>query len=171
MNDAAPRFFRMIQDDLVDAIVLRIGRLTDPPKSAGKSNLTIRQLQSRIQDQQLLKQVSKLVDAAVKTAQPCRTRRHTRIAHNALDLALGVHNQPLPSLTRDNIGKAIEGLASVLNAISSHYLKSTTQFDIGSNPGGARALIRVLEDGVQKKTQRIAEMKLNAKNWNVPRAS
>src|SRR6267378_3492997 len=63
MNDAAPRFFRMIQDDLVDAIVLRIGRLTDPPKSAGKSNLAIQQLQSRIQDQQLLKQVSKLADA------------------------------------------------------------------------------------------------------------
>src|SRR5437016_1294947 len=44
MNEAAPAFFRMVQDELFDMIVLRIARLTDPPKSAGKSNLTIQQL-------------------------------------------------------------------------------------------------------------------------------
>ena len=44
MNDAAPSFFRMIQNELVQMIVLRIARLTDPPRSTGKSNLTIQQL-------------------------------------------------------------------------------------------------------------------------------
>src|SRR5205807_6827029 len=44
MNEAAPAFFRIVQDELFDMTVLRIARITDPPKSAGKSNLTIRQL-------------------------------------------------------------------------------------------------------------------------------
>src|SRR5207253_9219051 len=110
MNNAAPRFFRMIQDELFDAIVLRIARLTDPPKSTGKPNLSIQQLPSRIQDQQFLKQLSDLVSAAVAAAEFCRNRRHTTLAHNALDLALGVNKQAIPTLTRDNIAKSIEAL-------------------------------------------------------------
>ncbi len=134
MNDTAPRFFRMIQDELVDAIVLRIACLTDPPKSTGKPSLSIQQLPSRIQDRQLSKQVADLVHATVSAAEFCRNRRHTTLAHNALDLALGVNKQAFPALTRDNIGKGIEALAKVLNAISFHYLKSTTAFDVVSNP-------------------------------------
>ncbi len=170
MNEAAPRFFRMIQDELVDVIVLRIARLTDPPKSTGKSNLTIQQLPTQIKDQSLSNQVLNLVKAAVAAAEPCRARRHRRIAHNALDLSLGVQTDPLPDLTRENITAAIVHLAKVVNAVSFHYVNSTTEFGLGNTSGGARALIRVLEDGVEKKTERTAEMKRNAKNWNVPRS-
>lgn len=168
MNDAAPRFFRMIQDELVDAIVLRIARLTDPPKSIGKSNLTIRQLPTQIKDQSFSNQVLNLVKAAVAAAGACRARRHRRIAHNALDLSLGVQTDPLPDLTRENITAAIVSLAEVVNAVSFHYVNSTTKFGLGNTSGGARALIRILEEGVQKKSERITEMKRNAKNWNVP---
>jgi AbiU2 len=170
MNDAAPRFFRMIQDELVDMIVLRIARLTDPPKSTGKSNLTIQQLPTQIKDQSFSNGVLNLVKAAVASAEFCRARRHRRIAHNALDLSLGVQTDPLPDLTRENIAAAIVSLAKVLNAVSFHYVNSTTEFGLGSNSGGARSLIRILEDGVQKKSERIAEMKRNSKNWNMPRS-
>ncbi len=170
MNNAAPRFFRMIQDELVDVIVLRIARLTDPPKSAGRSNLTIQQLPTKIKDQSFSNQVLKLVEAAVAAAEPCRARRHRRIAHNALDLSLGVQTDSLPDLTRENITAAIVSLAKVVNGVSFHYANSTTEFGLGSSSGGARALIRILEDGVQKKAERIAEMKLNAKDWNRPRS-
>jgi len=40
LNKAAPRFARLIQDTLWEDIVLHIARLTDPPKSASKHNLT-----------------------------------------------------------------------------------------------------------------------------------
>ena len=152
MNAAAPRFFRMIQDELVEAVVLRIARLTDPPKSTGQSNLTIRQLPSLIKDQSFSDEVSNLVNAAVTASEFCRARRHRRIAHNALDLALGVQNEPLPNLTRENITRAIASSAEVLNAVSFHFLKSTTQFGVVSNPGGALALLRIVEDGLAKKS-------------------
>ena len=41
LNQAAPYFFRIVQDSLWEDVLLHIARLTDPPKSAGKSNLTV----------------------------------------------------------------------------------------------------------------------------------
>jgi hypothetical protein len=158
MNEAAPEFFRIIQDGLFDMIVLRIARLTDPPKSVGKSNLTIRQLPLRIKDDALRQKVSDLVDIAVAAANFCRERRHRHLAHRALDLSLGVTTDPLPSLTRKNISDAIVSLANVLNPVSFHYVHSTTEFGLISNLGGALALIRILDDGVQKKAERMAAL-------------
>ena len=44
MNKAAPRFFRIVQDSLWEVTLLHIARLTDPPKSAGKDNLSIKRI-------------------------------------------------------------------------------------------------------------------------------
>lgn len=44
LNEAAPSFFRLVQDGLFETAVLKIARLTDPPKSVGKPNLTVQQL-------------------------------------------------------------------------------------------------------------------------------
>jgi hypothetical protein len=125
MNEAAPAFFRIVQDGLFDMIVLQIARLTDPPKSVGKSNLTIRQLPERISDDPPRQKVTDLVNTAVTAANFCRERRHRHIAHRALELSLGVTTDPLPSVTRENISNAMAALAEVLNAVSDHYSKST----------------------------------------------
>src|SRR5271166_410378 len=44
LNQTAPGFFQMLQDELFQTNVLHIARLTDPPKSVGKDNLTLRNL-------------------------------------------------------------------------------------------------------------------------------
>jgi hypothetical protein len=62
-------------------------------------------------------------------------------------------------MTRQNVSAAMEGLSNVLNAVSFHYVNSTTEFGLVSNLGGALALIRVLDDGVQKKAERMACLK------------
>jgi hypothetical protein len=159
MNDAAPQFFRLVRDELLDMIVLRIARLSDPPKSTGKSNLTIQQLPARINEESFRHEVVTLIDAVVAVAKFCRDRRHRRIAHRALDLSLGLPTQSLPDLTRENITAAIEGFSKVLNAVGFHYLQSTTEFGLVSDLGGAVALIRILDDGVQKKMERITGLK------------
>lgn len=50
LNQAAPGFFRMLQDELFQTNVLHIARLTDPPKSAGKDNLTLHNLPNLVSD-------------------------------------------------------------------------------------------------------------------------
>ena len=41
LNEAAPMFFRVVQDTLWDDVLLHIARLTDSPQSMGKPNLSV----------------------------------------------------------------------------------------------------------------------------------
>src|ERR1051325_96718 len=43
MNNASP-IFRLIEDELWDGIMMHLSRLTDAQKSAGRTNLTLRNL-------------------------------------------------------------------------------------------------------------------------------
>lgn len=53
LNEAAPGFFRMLQDELFQTKIMHIARLTDPPKSAGKENLTLQNLPTLVNDKDL----------------------------------------------------------------------------------------------------------------------
>src|ERR1700682_6481294 len=60
LNNAAPYFFRMVQDRLREAVFLHIARLTDPARSLGnkdKTNLTLQNLPELIDDQKLKDEV------------------------------------------------------------------------------------------------------------------
>src|SRR6266496_1267585 len=46
LNRAAPSFFRFVEDSLWEDMTLHVARLTDPPKSKGRANLTIQLLPS-----------------------------------------------------------------------------------------------------------------------------
>jgi hypothetical protein len=53
LNQSAPGFFRMLQNELFQTNVLHIARLTDPIKSAGNANLTLHNLPNLIADKTL----------------------------------------------------------------------------------------------------------------------
>jgi hypothetical protein len=56
LNETAPHFFRMLQDELWETSLLHLARLTDPANSFGKqdkSNLTIQALPALIGDTEL----------------------------------------------------------------------------------------------------------------------
>lgn len=53
LNQGAPGFFRMLQDELFSTNVLHIARLTEPPKTAGKENLTLSKLPELVDDRDL----------------------------------------------------------------------------------------------------------------------
>ena len=49
MNHVAPSMFKTVEDALWADVLLHLARLTDPPKSAGKRNLSIQQLANLVQ--------------------------------------------------------------------------------------------------------------------------
>jgi AbiU2 len=74
---------------LFETCVLRIARLTDPPKSVDKSNLTIQTLPDRVTDGTLIARLNVLIQDAKTAAAFCRDSRNRQLAHKDLDLALG----------------------------------------------------------------------------------
>jgi len=158
MNEAAPRFFRVVQDSLFDDVLLHIARLTDPPKSAGRDNLTIQRLPSLIADPTMRAEVSAKIELAKKASAFCRDWRNRRIAHGDYDLALDRPATPLMEASRLKVREAMEALVDVINAVGLHYLDTTNLFNAGPSHEGALSLLYVLDSGLQAKRERSARI-------------
>jgi len=154
VNRAAGHFFRIVQDSLWEDALLHIARLTDPPKSVGKENLTIRKLPQLIVQEPLKTKVSELIDVAVEKAEFCRDWRNRHIAHKDLKLALSSGAEPLKPASRAKVKEALSSISDVLNALSNHYMDSTTMFEGVGNGGGAVSLLYVIDDGLRAEEER-----------------
>jgi hypothetical protein len=159
MNEAAPAFFTMVQCLLWEETLLSITRLTDPPSTLGKDNLTIRRLASCINHETTAQEVTRCTEEAVTAADFCRDWRNRRIAHR--DLALATKREtaaPLEPGNRAKVEATLLAIERTLNAADSHYTGSTTAFDLGNRLGGALSMLRVVAMGVKAKTARRARL-------------
>ena len=154
VNRAAGHFFRIVQDSLWEDTLLHIARLTDSPKSVGKENLTIKKLPQLIVKEPLQKNVSALIDVAVENAEFCRDWRNRHIAHKDLKLALSSGAEPLKPASRAKVKEALSSISDVLNALSNHYMNSTTMFEGVGNVDGAVSLLYVIDDGLRAEEER-----------------
>jgi hypothetical protein len=71
LNSSAPLFFRIVQDSLWENIIIHITRITDPPKSCGKANLSITCLADLVDDK-IKTIISEQIKSAVKKSELCR---------------------------------------------------------------------------------------------------
>ena len=103
-------------------LMLRLTRLTDPPKSSGKDNLTVTRLPDLCEDPYLRDEVCLLVDKAVDAAEFARDWRNRRISHSDLKLAIDPSAKPLATADLTKAKATIDALHAVLNAISVRLL-------------------------------------------------
>lgn len=153
LNTAAPGFFYIVQDCMWEDILLHIARMTSPPKSAGKANLTLTQLPTLVSSELRL-QVGSLVQAAVDRCEFARDWRNRRIAHRDLGLALDKHSAPLFPASRQSVSQGLEAICEVLNCLEKHYCNSAVAYDFFEPLGGAEVLVRVLKDGLEMRERR-----------------
>lgn len=158
LNKAAPLFFRVVQDSLFEGTLLHITRLTDPPKSAGKENLTIQRILPLVSDQPLSGILKSKIEVAVQKSEFCRDWRNRLIAHQDLKLAIEKGINPLKPANRELVKKALDSIADVLNAVILHYNESEIGFGIVHGNGGGESLLYIINDGLrteEKRTKRI----------------
>jgi len=153
LNQSAPMFFRLVQDTLWENVLLHIARLTDPPKSSGKNNLSIQCLSSLV-DEEIKEIITKQITNAKEKTNFCRDWRNRHIAHCDLKLAMGEQSEPLKPASRAVVKDALKSIAKVLNTISEYYVKSTIVFDSINEPGGAEGMLYVLDDGIKADIER-----------------
>jgi len=155
MNEAAPAFFRMIQDSLWEDTLLHIARLMDRPEIARKDTLTILRL-PQLADNAIADQLAAAVETANVACAFARDWRNRRIAHNDLLLMTKRSATPLAPASRDDVRKALDSLVAVLDVVSRHYTGSTNLLKGTGTPEGAVALLHVLQDGVRERDARHA---------------
>jgi hypothetical protein len=154
LNRAAPSLFRTVQDTLWDDVLLHLARLTDSPRSMGRSNLSLRHFEEVVANEPIASTVRSLADAAHNASTFARDWRNRRLAHRDLELALGQPVQPLAPASRADIKSAMSALTALLDAVSQYYLGSTNMFDFGPDRADALALLYIIRDGLEFEAQR-----------------
>ena len=159
MNQSAPSFFRTVQDSMWESVLLHIARLTDSPRSRGKSNLSLKRLPGELAASPIGDEVARLVSVASTQSDFARDWRNRHLAHRDLALALGQQVEPLAHASRAAVRQALAAMAAVLNSVSGHYLDSTTMFDLGDDGGDAVSMLYLLRDGARYEQDRIVRLK------------
>jgi len=152
LNRVAPAFFGFLQSVLFDDILLHITRLTDPPRSVSKDNLTVQRLSALLQSADLKLRVDKLVEQAKQRSDFARDRRNRWIAHRDLLTARNQSPQPLAKASRDAVEQAMAAIRDVMNEVESHYEKARVAYEHSIEPlGGAAALVARLERSLKRR--------------------
>lgn len=160
LNQVASHFFRLLQDALLEDTLLHLARLTDPPTSVGRANLTLRRLPALISDGQLAAQVESLVGVAQAACEPARLWRNRRLAHRDLALAVATATDPLPGISRADVQRALDAISAVLNRLERHYWNSHTCYELFITPANdADSLVYYLGKGLRAEQQRLERLR------------
>lgn len=132
-------FFGDVLHIFWDDLLLRLCRLTDPPKT-GQRNLTI-QLVARLYKGAGRRKTQREVTAAVEATRFAREHRNRRLAHEDHNLALGRECRPLPATSMEKVKLALDAIHRVLDQL--YYRETGNRIDnsVTTVVPGAEALL------------------------------
>lgn len=152
LNESASSFFFIIQDVLLDEVQVALSKLTDPAKSGKLENLSLEQLQTRLElhgDPALALKDRGILDALHVQCTLFRERRNKKLAHFDLTTSLNLAAVPLPGVSRQMIEEALKSVRDYLNAIEAHYNDSEIGYEHFLTSSGAEALVATLKAGLR----------------------
>jgi len=147
LNRTAGLFFKIVQDELWDSVLLGICRMTDlaeHPKWNGRKNLTIWSLPPLIADEELRGKLETLCKDAVKAAEPAREHRHKRIAHQDHGYTVDRKANPLSGVSRALVEDMLKTLRDVMKLVEGHYNGHDVLYEKFVDASGARVLVSKL---------------------------
>jgi hypothetical protein len=144
LNRTAGLFFKIVQDELWDSVLLGVSRMTDPPATGKNKNLTIQSLPPLITDLALRAEVRSLCDKAVDSAEFAREHRNKRIAHQDHNYLSNRGSDPLSGISRALVEQMLAALRAVLNRLELHFRDSTVMYEDFVDESGARLLVHKL---------------------------
>lgn len=141
LNRTAGLFFKVVQDELWDSVLLGISRMTDPPSTGAKKNLTVRSLPMLLDDLSLRAEMEILCEEALHAASFAREHRNKRIAHLDHDCLRNRNAASLSGISRVLIEKMLATLRAVLNRLDHHFRETTVLYEKFVDESGARVLV------------------------------
>jgi hypothetical protein len=147
LNKCDGGFWGRIQDCLFDQTILGLCRLTDPPKSFGKRNLSIRALEE-FQNESEQPEFSHLIEQVRKNTEFCRDWRNRRIAHN--DFAHNTNEfSSLQGASREAITAALKSILDCLRFVLKSRMDTHSHLVPLGNPHATQVLIQLFHGAIQ----------------------
>lgn len=152
LNEVAAAFFYMIQNLLQEEVQITLSKLTDPARSGKNENLSLVQLQERIEEvgnRDLSARLRVLLDRLTAECSSCRAWRNKQLAHLDLKAALKILPDPLPAVTVEQIESALGIVREYLNELEYFYTERQTGYDQFIMHSDGQALIAILKLGLR----------------------
>ena len=166
LNRVGGPLFADLQRILWDDLLLRITRLTDPPKTAGKDNLTIQRMPELLGSGDLPGKVQEQVDVAVHAAAFARSHRNQRISHRDLVYAIG--DSELPSTSLSQIRRALDTVYAVLKIVNMALRNTHLSEVVSAGPRAEAFMLRAdsLVDAVLCVEELLCESQEPKPSWH-----
>jgi hypothetical protein len=160
LNETASFFFYAIEAVLREDVLLHISRLTDPPRKSKYKMLSLLILPTLVNDKMLENELEILLKESLIKCKFAREWRNRQIAHSDYSLAINVDGtaKGLPSVSRQQIGEAIDSIKVVLNRVSEAYSHTPTAFELFHTSSGADTLTFYLGEGVASEKRKRARL-------------
>jgi len=151
LNETSGGYWHATQNMLFEYVLLGLTRLTDPPVTGGRSNLSVAQL-LQLDPSRYKAQLVKLVVRAERLTIFARTWRNRRLSHNDLAEIVGT-SKTLGRATRKKVRNAIMAIHDVLRWIRlKHFDGDMHLYPLGDSD--TNALMVFLADGVEANQRR-----------------
>jgi len=144
LNRTSGLFFKIVQDELWDSVLLGISRMTDPPVTGKSKNLTIQSLPALINNSTLRMEVQALCDKALASAVFAREHRNKRIVHQDHNYLSNRSSNTLSGISRALVEEMLAALRAVLNHLDNRFLDSTVMYENFVDESGASLLVQKL---------------------------
>lgn len=165
LNESAGTVSALLQDVLLGSVQLELSKLSDPPRSVGKDNLSLYQLHATLEQSGhvvIADQVAPLIASFKAKCEPARKRRNKAIAHN--DLSTRRAAVPLNGPSREEVEKALLALRAVMNCVEVHFTQSQTAFEhLRTEADGDSLIKRLLE--AKRYRELVAEGSIPRTDW------
>lgn len=131
LNNAAGFAIRAIQDSLIDSVILRITKLTDPAQAGRFQNLSLEYLIGKLpaDADALLDRLRTQLENIRKSTDEVRLIRDKRLAHRDTAYAID-SDQILPGITRKSIDDSLQRIRDFMHEIQRYYEFEGTVYDM-----------------------------------------
>ncbi|MBW1746209.1 MAG: hypothetical protein JRG74_15055 [Deltaproteobacteria bacterium] len=168
LNECASAFFYIIQDVLLGEVQVSLSKLTDPAQSGKFKNLSLEQLQERLDahgDKDLANQTRSILDRLHSKCTPFRVWRNKQLAHLDLTTAMKCTQNTLPGISRQKIEEALELVREFMNKIEGHYMDSEMGYEHFSMQSDGEALVAMLRYGLRYE-ELLKDGKVSYDDWH-----
>lgn len=146
LNEVSGVFFRIVQVQFVNALLLGISRLTDPVHTAGKQNVSIYLLSSVVEEESVKREIDKLCKEVKLASKFARENRNKRLAHLDAGHYFNKVSSPLDMVTFAKIEKALAAIERVVAFAASKCLRIALDCKLVTQLGSADSLVKVLKN-------------------------
>ncbi|CAD7039475.1 hypothetical protein RHAB21_02922 [Pseudorhizobium halotolerans] len=161
LNKAGGSFFYLVDQLFFEATILAICRLSDPPRSAGKRNLTVFSLLNFMDTNQRRAELQLRLRAAQEATMFARDWRNRRISHNDHALLTNTSAEPLKEATRIKVSSAIKSLHEVLRYISIELMQTDLHDEVIDQLNNEMVLLDLLYLGQLAHEKELLDLRLD----------